>query len=199
MDRLDFYRTYYRVTDRCFSDSMCWSKKESERAWRKGQIRTSKLERKLGIAGQYLALLGALVCIPMGEYGIGVVCGILFLCSATAMDFSFVKMEVLFRIYRKESVFSGLLHQAFLGDTDVLWCAVKPYAKNRVSGLALGKWRKLEVTYRAVFRKGRRDVFLTLKPSGIRLRSEGIEHTWENPAMSLEDAAKEIAEVLNGL
>ncbi len=199
MDRLDFYRTYDRVTDGRFSDRICWSKEDCEQAWRRGQLRTSKLGRRLEIAGQYLALLGALVCIPLGEYGISAVCCVLFLWSAVETDFSIVKMEVLYRIYREGNAFSGLLYQAFLGNTDVLWNTVKLHARNRVSGFAIKKRRKLEVTYRVVFRKGRRDVFLTVKPSGIRLRTEGIERVWNDPAVPLEEMAVEIGEALNGL
>ena len=56
MKRKDFYIEYYNRTNRAFSDKIVWGKEEREEAWRKHQHGTSKLERKVFIATQYLTL-----------------------------------------------------------------------------------------------------------------------------------------------
>ena len=193
MKRWEFYRTYWRITDRVFADRTIWSAHDREQAWRRGQTRTSKLERKCGLALQYLALFGAVWLLVAGDGALGAVLLLLHLLSAWITDFSVVKMELLYGIYRRKNLFSQLLYQNFLGKTDGLWCAVKPLAKNRVSGFVRVGRGKLWVRYRVVFRKGHEDASIVVTPFGIRIRSREREYRLDDPSITLEEAARQIA------
>ena len=96
MSRKDFYKLYYTITDRMFSDHVIWTNEDREQAWRKRQNRMSKIERKISIVFQYLALLAAIIGFCAGEYTVGVATVVLFLLSCALTDFSVVKIEVLY-------------------------------------------------------------------------------------------------------
>ena len=197
MKRLDFYKTYCRVTDRAFSDRVIRSAGDREQAWRRGQTQVSKPERRVCLAGQYLALGGAVWFLAAGEWAVAEVLLALYLLTVWLTDFSLIKMELLYRIYRRENLFSELLYQNFLGKTDGLWCAVKPLVQSRVSGFARIGWGKLWVRYRVCFRKKREDVTIVIRPGGIWVQSGADRLRLADAGMTLGDAAQRIAEELN--
>ena len=198
MKRWEFYRTYWRITDRSFADRTIWTAHDREMAWRKGQRFASKRERKAFLAAQYLMLFGAIWCLAAGKHTLCRVLLAAHLLDIGITDFSVVKMELLYGIYRRKNLFSQLLYQNFLGKTDGLWCAVKPLAKSRVSGFVRVGRGKLRVRYRVVFRKGHEDASIVVTPFGIRIRSREREYRLDDPSITLEEAARQIAGELHG-
>ena len=198
MERREFYKTYYRVTDGIYSDLLILTKEDREGTRRKGQIYLSKWERKALILTQYLILLGELVCSVAGWDLPGFPGFLFFLMACTITDFSFIKMEVVYQVYRREELFARILHQGFLGKTQMLWDGVKPYVQKRISGFCLtGKW-KLWLRYSILERKGQTPGMITVTPWGIRIRMDGRELCLRERGMSMESAAEQIAGFLNG-
>ena len=151
MQRKDFYIEYYNRTNRFFSDKIIWGNKEREVAWRKGQGLTSKFGRKIFIIFQYLVLL---CWIPMYfERELWVVIPIAILCfllQSYITDFSIAKIEILYLIYCKNSVYSSLLHDIFLGSYAEFFDHLTRYTKKEVTGYVLIGGGKFYGKFRAV-------------------------------------------------
>lgn len=197
--RLEFYKEYYRVTDKDFADFWILTGKDVRYAWDKGWRRTSKTERKVLIVLQYLALLGGLVCFLLGESRYGVIGCLWFVLSVFVTDFSLLEMEALYRVFRKNTPYAMLLHLAFFRKLDSFWQLILPNAKKRSSGFV--RWRDLRVsvTYRVVLRKSTRRVFLTVRPNCVKLWTKSYKVVFDDPTMPLETLACSIAEALQEL
>ena len=119
MKRREFYREYYERTNRRFSDKIIWKRGQKGDSWRKGQdiCHTSKFGRKCFIACQYLVLLLGFGLIGYGVYPwkTAPILLILFAFIAFISDFSIIKIELLYSVCKRESVYASLLHEAFLG------------------------------------------------------------------------------------
>lgn len=155
MSRREFYKLYYTITDRTFSDHVILTEEDREQAWRKRQILMSKIGRKISIAFQYLALFAAFISFCVGEYAVGVVMVVLFLLNSALADFSVVKIEVIYAIYRRKNAFSALLYMAFRSGLDEFWSLVKHRVGKAVSGF-VPEWKgKLWAKYLVIYRKKR--------------------------------------------
>ena len=199
LKRGDFYKEYYRETDRVFADFLILTGKDVRYAWDKGWRRTSKTERKVLIVLQYLALLGGLVCFLLGESRYGVIGCLWFVLSVFVTDFSLLEMEALYRVYRNNTPYAMLLHLAFFRKLDSFWQLILPNAKKRSSGFVRWMDLRLSVTYRVVLRKSTRRVFLTVRPNCVKLWTKSYKVVFDDPTMPLETLACSIAEALQEL
>ena len=196
MSRKDFYKLYYTITDRMFSDHVIWTNEDREQAWRKGQILMSKIERKISIVFQYLALLAAIIGFCAGEYAVGVATVVLFLLSSALTDFSVVKIEVLYAVYRRKNVFSALLYMVFQSGLDEFWHLVKPSVGKTVSGF-LPQWKcKLWAKYSVIYRKQREKALIWLYPNKIVVKTENGKHTITDQTLSMQELAEQISDIL---
>ena len=114
-------------------------------------------------------------------------------------DFSLLEMEILYRVFRKNTPYAILLHLAFFKKLDSFFHLILPDAKKRSSGFV--RWRDLRcsVTYRVVLRKSTQRVFLTIRPNSVKLWTKGYQVVFDDPAMPLEELAAQIAQALNTL
>ena len=116
MKRKDFYSEYYNRTNRVFSDHVIGGKKERDEAWRKGQYSFPKFYRKIFIFIQYCVLI--FCWMPMlydHKTWVYVPIGIVyFLIQSYICDFSIIKIELLYSIYRKDNVYCSVLYDIFL-------------------------------------------------------------------------------------
>lgn len=196
MSRKDFYKLYYTITDRMFSDHVIWTNEDREQAWRKGQILMSKIERKISIVFQYLALLAAIIGFCAGEYAVGVATVVLFLLSSALSDFSVVKIEVLYAVYRRKNVFSALLYMVFQSGLDEFWSFVRPGVGKKVSGF-VPEWKyKLWAKYSVIYRKQREKALIWLYPNKIVVKTENGKHTITDQTLSMQELAEQIADIL---
>ena len=196
MSRWEFYKLYYTTTDRIFSDHVIWKNEDREQAWQKGQIRISKIGRKISIVFQYLSILAAIISFCVGEYAVGVATGLLFLLGSALADFSIVKIEVLFAIYRRNNVFSALLYMVFRSGLDEFWALVKPKVGKAVSGFA-PEWKgKLWAKYSVVYRKQRVKAAILLHPNKIVVKTENGKYTITDRTLSMQELAEQIAGIL---
>ena len=136
MKRRDFYIEYYNRTDRVFFNKFIWGEKEREEARRKGRLYTTKLERKIFIALQYVTLL--LCWIPMCierelwcVIPIGLLC---FFLETLLTDFSIIKIEILYFIYRRSNVYCSVLYDIFLGRYTEMLYDLTRLTKKEVTG-----------------------------------------------------------------
>lgn len=117
MKRADFYKEYYRVTDRVFADKLCMTREDDKKARQKGQVNTSKSERKFFVYWQYGVFVAAFVHllffknIFMPVFGL-----ILSVLLALITNFSIAKIEWLYLICNRDSVYGGILHKIFTED-----------------------------------------------------------------------------------
>ena len=196
MSRKDFYKLYYTITDRRFSDHVIWTNEDREQAWRKGQILMSKIERKISIVFQYLALLAAIIGFCVGEYTVGVATVVLFLLSSALTDFLVVKIEVIYAVYRRKNVFSALLYMVFRSGLDEFWSFVRPGVGKKVSGF-VPEWKcKLWAKYSVIYRKQRVKAVIWLYPNKIVVKTENGKHTITDQTLSMQELAEQIADIL---
>lgn len=117
MKRADFYKEYYRVTDRIFADKLCMTGEDDKKARQKGQVNTSKSERKLFIYWQYGVFVAAFVQLLFFKNIFMLVSGlVLSVLFALITNFSIVKIEWLYLICNRDSVYGGILHKIFTED-----------------------------------------------------------------------------------
>lgn len=196
MSRKDFYKLYYAITDRMFSDHVIWTNENREQAWRKGQINLSKIGRKISIAFQYLALSAAIISFWVGEYAVAAATGLLFLLGSVVTDFSVVKIEILYAIYRRKNAFCALLYMVFRSGLDEVWSFVKPKVGKVVSGF-VPEWKgKLWAKYSVIYRKERREAVIWLYPNKIVVNTENGKHTITDRTLSMQKLAEQIAGIL---
>lgn len=199
MQRKDFYIEYYNRTNRFFSDKIIWGNKEREDAWRKGQRRTSKLERKIFIIFQYLVLL--LCWIPMCfecELWVAVPIAILlFLLQSYITDFSIVKIEILYLIYSKNSVYCSLLHDIFLGSYAEFFDQLTRYTKKEVTGYVCIGGRKFFGKFRAVCRNKNKRIVLRFQMNCAIVTINKKKFVIKGVLPSKEHLISEIATIIN--
>lgn len=154
MKRKDFYIEYYYRSNRAFSDKIVWGKEEREDAWRKGQHLTSKFERKVFIVTQYLVLFLCWipVCFDRRMWRIIPIALLCFLLQSVITDFSIIKIEWLYSIYRKNNVYCSVLHDIFLGNFDYFLAQMKCATKKIVTGYYLDRGGRFYGKYCAICR-----------------------------------------------
>ncbi len=199
MKRSEFYREYYKITNRMFADHTVWSAKDRENAWRKGQINTSKTQRKIFIAVQYLILFSAVLTFLLGLNGYGIIGFVSFFLICLITDYSVIKIEVLYYIYNRNTIYSALLYQSFLGKSDELWQLVKTRTTKQVSGFVRLNRNKLNVKYRVIYRKNHQNIMIQLTPSSIIIKAESLNVRFRNSALTLSELAEGIANALNSI
>lgn len=199
MKRFAFYKEYYQITNRIYSDHTIWSAENREQAWRKGQINTSKRERVVFISAQYCALFAAGILFVTGNSRYGVIGCVMFLLSSLIADFSITKIELLYQIFTHNSPFASLLYKTFLGKIDSFWCLIQPKVKKKVSGFVRINRNKLVAKYRIVFRKKHESVTIIISPFNITLKSEKDHIVFNDRTATLTQIADDIIEVLNAL
>lgn len=169
MKRADFYIEYYNTTDRAFSDKIVWGKKEREVAWRKGQHLTSKLERKIFIVIQYLILLSCWVpmCFDRGMWMVIPFALLWFLLQMYITDFSVIKIEILYAIYRSNNIFCSVLYDIFLGNVTDFFNKLQSSTKEKVTGYVFQRGGKFYGTYIAVCRNRDDKISITFKKNSV--------------------------------
>ncbi len=195
MKRIDFYKKYYEITDRKYTDKIVWFAKEYEKYWRKGQTHISKTERRISIAGQYGVLLATIVLFVIGNYWGGAIGCFWFLGSSIiTTDFSFIKIEALYHIFNRNNPYAFLLHQAFLEKVLEV-----PQAKKQVSGFVRTNRNKFVAKYDVIFRKKHEKVYLIITPFKIKLKSKSLNIVFNDPTKSLTEISEGISEALKNM
>lgn len=199
MKRKDFYIEYYYRTNRAFSDKMVWGKEERQEAWRKGQQFISKLERKVFIVTQYLSLL--LCWIPMCfERGLWVTVPIAFFCfllQSVITDFSFIKIEWLYSIYRQNNAYCSALHDIFLGNFGNFLAQLKRETKTEVTGYYLKRGGKFYGKYCAVCRSKDKKIVVTFKRNCVVVVINEKAFVIKEVLLTKEHLITEIAAIIN--
>ena len=151
MNRKEFFIEYYKRTDSKFADHTINSKSDRETASRKRQGLTSKAERILFIITQYavLFLCWIPVCFKPQLWRIVFVGIFLSLLQSLITDFSLVKIAVLYHLYHKNTVYSSLLHDVFLGKAGPFFDQLKRRTKQAVAGYVFWRGGKFYGTYLA--------------------------------------------------
>ena len=199
MKRLAFYKEYYEITNRIYADRTIWSAKGREYAWRKGQILTSKTERRILVAAQYFVLLVTGISFAAGNNRFGMLgCILFFLCSFLT-DFSIMKIEMLYHIFSRNDPYSNLLYQIFLGKADDFWRHIQCDTKKTVSGFVRIKRNKFVAKYRVVFRKKREDVTILISPFHIRIKSKTQNIVFHDSTATAAKMINDISEALKAL
>ncbi|MBQ6708926.1 MAG: hypothetical protein IJM97_08265 [Clostridia bacterium] len=195
MRRLDFYKKYYEITDRIYTDRIVWYAKEHEKYWRKGQFHISKTERRFSIATQYGILLATIILFAIRNYWGGAIGCLWFLCSSIiTTDFSIIKIEILYHIYNSNNLYTNLLYQAFLEKPLEL-----PQTKKQISGFVRINRNKLVAKYCVVFRKKHEKVFLIITPFKIKLKSKSLNIVFNDRTKTLDEISDDISEALKNM
>jgi hypothetical protein len=198
MKRKDFYAEYYTVTNRIFADKTIWGTSEREQANRKGQIYISKLSRKVHIVIQYLLLL--LNLIPIFDNSAWVIIPVTFfliiLCSFVT-DFSIIKIELLYSIYRKDNVYASILYDIFRGDFDGFLDDLKRETKKSVIGYVHKSGKKFCGKYFAVCRNKENEIFLTFKKDRVIIKINNKLTVINKEFADKSQLLSEIAAVIN--
>lgn len=195
MKRLEFYKKYYEITDRKYTDKIVWLAKDQEKYWRKGQFKISKAERRISIASQYGVLLATIILFVMGNYWGGAIGCLWFLfLSIITTDFSFIKIEALYHIFNRNNPYATLLYQAFLEKVLEL-----PQTKKQISGFVRKNRNKFVAKYDVIFRKKHEKVSLIIIPFKIKLKSKSLNIVFNDPTKSLAEISDGISEALKNM
>ena len=198
MKRKDFYIQYYNRTNEVFSDKIIWSKKERQRALQKGQILVSKFYRKVKIIIQYLILL--LCWVPMcfdSELWVGIPIALLIsLLECYITDFSFIKMELLYSIYRKNNAYSKILHDIFISNFENFLDELKRATKKKVTGYVFKSGGKFYGKYFAVCRNKNDKIILTFRRNRVIVTVNEIT-TVICAELTKQEILDEIAAIIN--
>lgn len=199
MKRRDFYITYYDRTNRTFSDKTVWGKEERERAWRKGQYLTSKLERKIFIVVQYLVLLSCWIpmCFDCGAWVVVPIALLLFLLHSFITDFSIIKIELLYLIYRNNNIYCSLLYDIFLGNLTDFLQELKRSSKKKVTGFVFGGGGKFYGKYYAVCRNKHNNIALCFKRDRVIVTVNKKKHRIKDVLLTKGQLITEIAAIIN--
>ena len=198
MKRKDFYREYFKRTNEVFSDKYIWSQKEREKARKKRQIYISKLERKIFIAIQYLILL--LCWVPMCfDSSLWVVIPIALFISALEFlvtDFSFIKIELLYSIYRKNDAYASMLYDIFIGNFAEFLEKLKSATKKKVTGYVFWSGGKFYGKYFAVCRSKNDKIVLMFKRNRV-IVTVNENTTVIRAKLTEQEILDEIATIIN--
>lgn len=199
MKRKDFYIEYYNRTNRIFSDNAIWNKKDREKSWRKRQINFSKKERKVYIVLQYLILLLCWIpmCFDRGLWTVIPVALLYFLSSCFITDFSIIKIEILYFIYRQNNVFCSVLHDIFLGNYDNMLRALTRLTKKEATGYVFRSGGRFYGTFDAVSRNKKRNIVLKFKVNSVTVAINEQKFVIKDEMLSKEEVITEIAAVIN--
>ena len=191
MKRKSFYIEYYNRTNRAFSDKIIWTK------WR--QHPTSRFERKIFIVFQYSVLL--LCWIPMcfeRELWVVIPFALLnFLLLSFITDFSILKIEILYFIYRKNSVYRSVLHDIFLGSYTELLNQLTRFTKKEVTGFVFVSGGKFYGKFRAVCRNKNKRIVLRFKINSVIISINEKKFVIKGELTSKEHLISEIAAIIN--
>ena len=201
MKRKDFYIEYYNRTNRAFSDKIVWSKEEREEAWRKGQHLTSKFERKVLIVTQYLVLLLCWipVCFDRGMWRIVPIALLWFLLQSVITDFSIIKIEWLYSIYRKNHVYCSVLHDIFLGTFTDFLAQLQHITKKKVTGYYLDSGGRFYGKYCAVCRNKNNKITLIFKRNRVIVMIDKKEFVIEDGLLTKEQLITALATIINAI
>ncbi len=199
MKRRDFYVEYYNRTNRAFSDKVVWGKEEREEAWRKGQYLTSKRERKIFIVTQYLILLLSWIpmCFHRGSWVVVTIALILFLLQSLTTDFSVIKIEWLYFIYRKNNVYCSVLYDIFLGKFTDYLDELKRLTKKKVTGYVFKSGGKFYGKYGAVCRDKNNKITLTFKRNSVVVVINEKAFVMKDVLLTKEHLITELATIIN--
>lgn len=199
MKRKDFYIEYYNRTNRVFSDKMIWGKKEREEAWRKAQHLTSKFERKLFILFQYLVLLLCWIpiCFDRKLWVVIPIALLLFLLQSFITDYSILKIEMLYFIYSKNSVYCSILHDLFTGSFAEFLNELTRLTKKEVTGFILISGGKFYGKFRAVCRNKSKKIVLRFNPNSVIVTVNEKKFVIKGALHTKEHLILEIAAIIN--
>ena len=155
MKRADFYKEYYRVTDRVFADKLCMTGEDVEKARQKGQGKISKLERRFFIYWQYGVFIACFVQLLFFKNILMLVLGLIISAVLVPItNFSIVKMELLYLICNRDSVYGGILHKIFTDDFENTREQLSRRIKKHCRGLikyGFGRYRDVDGSVKIIF------------------------------------------------
>ena len=198
MKRIEFYRAYYNRTDRVFSDRIVFSKSGREEAWKNGQHLTSKLERKIFILFQYLVLTAWLPALFNRElWPLIPICllGSFILVGVT--DFSVVKIERLYRICRRNDIYSENMKKIFFGKFSGFLNDLRRATRRKVNAYAKELGGYFKAKYTAYCRNKNDKVTVIFTPRAVKVTVGGRTGLINDASLSREALISEIAKIIN--
>lgn len=199
MKRKDFYIEYYNRSNRAFSDKIVRGREEREDAWRKGQHFISKFERKVFIITQYLVLFLCWipVCFDRRMWRVVPIVLLWFLLQSAITDFSIIKIEWLYSIYRKNNVYCSVLHDIFLGNFDDFLTQLKRATKKKVTGYYLNRGGRFYGKYCAICRNKDNKITVTFKRNRVAVFINEKTFVIKEVLLTKEDLISEITAIIN--
>lgn len=200
MKRRDFYVEYYQRTDRDFSDKYIWGHKQREEAWRKRQWRhVTKFDRKLIIIVQYLFPLLSWIpmCFDRSRWVVIPMACLVSLSLSFVSNFSFIKVEVLYFVYRKDNVYCAVLHDIFLGEITYFLNDLRRATKKVTTGYVHKSSGILSDKYFAICRNKNNNVLLTFRRNNVTVTVNKKVTVISDMTLTKGQLLDEIADVIN--
>ena len=199
MKRRAFYREYYDRTNCFFSDKIIWGKKEREEAWRKGQGLISKFGRKILIIAQYFILFLCWIplCFDQTMWKIIPVALLLFLLQSSLADFSIIKIELMYSIYRKDNIYCSILYDIFLGKYTDFLDELKRLTKKQVTGYVFKSGGKFYGKFFAICREKNNKIFVTFKRNKVVITVNNRTATINDVILTKDQLLSKIAAVIH--
>lgn len=203
MKRSFFYREYYQRTDEFFADHIVWNNKDLEKAWQKGQARTSKMGRKLYLAFQYLFFLGGLIwmCVDIQAWRSFLCVILVSIVISLITNFSILKIELLYHLYKRNTVYSNFLHQMFLGRTYSFFEDLRRATKQHVRGynhkIGIKSIASFYGKFSGLCKNNNHKILLTFTYKNVKIKVNGRTVVLNAPLLSQKSLIEEIAIRIN--
>ncbi|MBQ7378485.1 MAG: hypothetical protein IJW70_02250 [Clostridia bacterium] len=204
MTRKEFYIEYYRVTDRVFRNQKPWRRRDDQDPLLRprGHLNDSypsKSGRILLIIAQYLTL--PLFCIPLCidlRFALYIPVALLIVaCCLGLTNFSIIKIELLYSVYRKNNVYCSLLHDIFLNTSTDFMETLRRSTKKAVTGYYFCGISKIPGKYCGICRKSENKLLLTFRKNKVVIKVNEKKIVIHKEFATKEQLISEIAAVIN--
>lgn len=201
LKRKDFYKEYIRITDRRYTDKMVFTKSQREDARRRGKLKISKTERRVFMLLGYLMItvyLCALYFAPalwrLLPFGV-----LYFVLHTFITDFSIIGTEILYSIYRRDSVYCSLLYDVFRGEADAFFEDVRRKTKKFVNGYVRIKGGRVFAEYITAGKRREERISVILSPKRVKVKVSGQVFVIDDVSLTRDTLLDEIARIVTSV
>lgn len=202
MTRKELFKRYYEITDLAYPDKFRFGRYISQEEWQKGQIGVySKGVRKIFIAVQYL--LPAISWIPMlldkGDWIFIPLFLSLGLMISCLTDFSLIRIELLYRVYKRENVYCTLLFDMFCRKFDGFIQELQRTTKKLTTGYVMEQSifrRYLRRGCKAICRDKAKSIRLIFHPRRVTVIINDERRIINDASLTREGLIKEIGLII---
>lgn len=138
------------------------------------------------------------MCFDRGAWVVIPIALLLFLLQSFLTDYSIIKIELLYCIYRKDDIYCSVLHDIFLGKYSDFLDKLKLLTKKQVTGYVFKSGGKFYGKYFAVCRDKSNKIMLTFKKNEVVVTVNDKKTVINSVISTRDQLLSKIATAING-